>query len=58
MRIIVYNNPETREVSVQLYYPMFGAMPSGIEKLKPGEAVLLDVKAGAVEELQRETVAL
>jgi hypothetical protein len=56
MRIVVYNNAETNEVSIQLFFPQGGALPSGVEKVKPGEAVLLDVKAGAVEELQREEV--
>lgn len=54
MRIIVYNNAETNEVSIQLFYPIGGVFPSGVEKIKPGEAVMLDVKPGAVEELQRE----
>lgn len=57
MRAILYNNPETNEVSVQLFFPMGGACPSGVPNIKPGEAVLLDFLPGKVEELQREQVS-
>lgn len=56
MRAIFYNNPETNEVSVQLFFPLGGTMPSGIPNIKPGEAVLLNFQPGRVEELQREQV--
>lgn len=53
MRILLVNRGGN--VEVQLFYPMGGAMPTGIY-VEPGEVVLLDVNPGEVKELQREDI--
>lgn len=53
MRVLLINRDGRLEV--QLFYPMGGAMPTGIY-VEPGEVVLVDVTAGKVEELAREVM--
>lgn len=55
MRILLVNRDGATEV--HLYYPQGGAFPSGIEKIEANTAVLLDVRPGEVNELQREDIA-
>lgn len=55
MRLLLVNRDGRLEV--QLYFPMGGASPTGIY-VDPGEVVLVDVKPGEIEELQRERVRL
>lgn len=53
MKVLLINREGRLEV--QTFFPMGGAMPTGIY-VAPGEVIMLEVKPGAVEELARETL--